>query len=67
MEFIFLFMFFVDGTIEKVSVPFGSSSINCFNRLEKVVTIDYLPIGVRYKDKQVAAYWCKNKEGNYAR
>jgi len=42
-------MFFIDGTIENIVYPFDSSSINCFNRLEKVTTIDYLPKGVRYK------------------
>lgn len=60
-------MFFVDGTIEKVTVPFGSSSTTCQDRLEKVTKIDYLPIGVRYKNKQVAAHWCKDTEGNYVR
>ena len=60
-------MFFVDGTIEKITVPFNSSSTTCLNRLEKVATMDYLPIGVRYKNKQVAAHWCKDSEGNYVR
>ena len=60
-------MFFVDGTIEKITVPFDSSSTNCQARLEMITTIDYLPIGVRYKGKQVAAYWCKDTEGNYVR
>ena len=60
-------MFFVDGTIEKITVPFDSSSTDCKARKEKVTTMDYLPIGVRYKGKQVAAYWCKDKEGNYVR
>jgi hypothetical protein len=36
-------------------------------RKEKVTTMDYLPIGVRYKGKQVAAYWCKDSKGNYVR
>ena len=60
-------MFFVDGTIEKITVPFDSSSTACQTRKEKVTTMDHLPIGVRYKGKQVAAYWCKDKEGNYVR
>ena len=60
-------MFFVDGTIENIVYPFDSSSINCFNRLEEVTTINHLPKGVRYKGKQVVAYWCKDDEGNYVR
>ena len=60
-------MFFVDGTIEKIKIPFDSFSTDCQTRLEKVTTIDYLPIGVRYKGKQVAAHWCTDTEGNYVR
>jgi hypothetical protein len=60
-------MFFVNGTIEKITVPFDSSFTDCQTRLEMITTIDYLPIGVRYKEKQVAAYWCTDTEGNYVR
>jgi hypothetical protein len=60
-------MFFVDGTIEKITIPFDSSSTDCQARIEKVTTNDYLPIGTRYKGKQVAAYWCKDSKGNYVR
>ena len=60
-------MFFVNGTIEKITVPFDSSFTDCQTRLEMITTIDYLPIGTRYKGKQVAAYWCKDTEGNYVR
>lgn len=60
-------MFFVNGTIEKITVPFDSSFTDCQTRLEMITTIDYLPIGVRYKGKKVAAYWCTDTEGNYVR
>ena len=32
----------------------------CDDLLKKKVKMDYLPIGVRYKRKQVFAYYCKN-------
>ena len=32
----------------------------CDDLLKKKVKMDYLPIGVRYKGKQVFAYYCKN-------
>ena len=32
----------------------------CDDLFKKKVTMDYLPIGVRYKGKQVFAHYCKN-------
>jgi hypothetical protein len=55
------------GLLKKITVPFDSSFTDCQTRLEIITTIDYLPIGVRYKGKQVSAYWCTNTEGNYVR
>jgi len=55
------------GLLKKITVPFDSSFTDCQTILEMITTIDYLPIGVRYKGKQVAAHWCTDTEGNYVR
>lgn len=67
MEIIFVFFTFINGEVAKIPVSIITKPITCEIAVKQITTQDYLPIGVRYKGKQVFAHYCKDKKGSWVK
>jgi hypothetical protein len=64
MEMIVVYFYLHSMVVEKI-ISTTAPLLSCWEYVQQITTLDYLPEGLRYQGKQVFVFYCKGLDGGW--